>query len=249
MDLGLSAGEIHALIGENGAGKSTLIKIAGGVFAPDAGTILLDDKPVRFADPRDAQRQGIIVIHQTPTLCPHLSVTENILLGHLPTRWGIVQWKRANELAANLLVQLGVVLPLDAPVGTLSAAQQQLVALARALSLRARWLILDEPTAALSRSETERLFAILRQLKPFARLRLDDGKSRRIKQCRQTRHYPTRYEHADEPTADGNTCHPRCHRVATHRVKVTPPSRVRHRQTQHQQDEERNPDGIGNTRY
>jgi len=165
VDLELSAGEIHALIGENGAGKSTLIKIAGGVFAPDSGTILLDDKPVRFADPREAQRQGIIVIHQTPTLCAHLSVTENILLGNLPTRWGIVQWKRANELAANLLAQLGVVLPLDAPVGTLSAAQQQLVALARALSLRARWLILDEPTAALSRSETERLFAILRQLK------------------------------------------------------------------------------------
>ncbi|MFZ8828488.1 MAG: ATP-binding cassette domain-containing protein [Armatimonadota bacterium] len=165
VDLELWAGEIHALIGENGAGKSTLIKIAGGIFAPDAGTIVLDGKPVRFADPRDAQRQGIVVIHQTPTLCPHLSVTENILLGHLPTRWGIVQWKRANELAANLLTQLGVTLPLDAPVGTLSAAQQQLVALARALSLRARWLILDEPTAALSRSETERLFAILRQLK------------------------------------------------------------------------------------
>jgi len=165
VDLELWAGEIHALIGENGAGKSTLIKIAGGIFAPDAGTIVLDGKPVRFADPRDAQRQGIVVIHQTPTLCPHLSVTENILLGHLPTRWGIVQWKRANELAANLLTQLGVTLPLDAPVGTLSAAQQQLVTLARALSLRARWLILDEPTAALSRSETERLFAILRQLK------------------------------------------------------------------------------------
>ena len=165
VDLELWAGEIHALIGENGAGKSTLIKIAGGVFAPDAGTVVLDGKPVRFADPRDAQRQGIVVIHQTPTLCPHLSVTENILLGHLPTRWGIVQWKRANELATNLLTQLGVTLPLDAPVGTLSAAQQQLVALARALSLRAHWLILDEPTAALSRSETERLFAILRRLK------------------------------------------------------------------------------------
>jgi ABC-type sugar transport system, ATPase component len=81
VDLELWAGEIHALIGENGAGKSTLIKIAGGVFAPDAGTVVLDGKPVRFADPRDAQRQGIVVIHQTPTLCPHLSVTETSCWG------------------------------------------------------------------------------------------------------------------------------------------------------------------------
>lgn len=165
VDLEILGGEIHALIGENGAGKSTLIKIAGGVFSPDAGAILLDGIPVRFSDPRDAQRQGIVVIHQTPTLCPHLSVTENILLGHLPTRWGIVRWREANQRAAGLLTQLGVELPLNMPVSELSAAQQQLVALARALSLQARWLILDEPTAALSRSETERLFTILRQLK------------------------------------------------------------------------------------
>ncbi len=165
VDLEVFGGEIHALIGENGAGKSTLIKIAGGVFPPEAGAISLDGKPVRFADPRDAQRQGIVVIHQTPTLCPHLSVTENILLGHLPTRWSIVRWREARQRAAKLLTQLGVELPLNVPVSELSAAQQQLVALARALSLQARWLILDEPTAALSRPETERLFAILRQLK------------------------------------------------------------------------------------
>ncbi len=165
VDLELRSGEIHALVGENGAGKSTLIKIAGGVFPPDEGRIEIDGKPVSFASPRDAQQDGIVVIHQTPLLCPHLSVTENILLGHLPTRWGIVQWGQAAKRSAELLQQLNASLPLDAPVGTLSVAQQQLVALARALSLQARWLILDEPTASLSRTEVERLFAILRQLK------------------------------------------------------------------------------------
>ncbi len=165
VDFDLKSGEIHALVGENGAGKSTLIKIAGGVFPPDDGSILLDGKPIRFADPRDAQQHGIVVIHQTPTLCQHLSVAENILLGNLPNSFGIVRWKEAFQRASELLAQLGVSLPLNEPVRNLSAAQQQLVALARALSLQAKWLILDEPTASLSRSEVERLFAILNQLK------------------------------------------------------------------------------------
>jgi len=165
VDFELKSGEIHALVGENGAGKSTLIKIAGGVFPPDDGSILLDGKPVRFADPRDAQGHGIVVIHQTPTLCQHLSVAENILLGNLPSRFGIVRWRETFQRASELLAQLDVSLPLNEPVRNLSAAQQQLVALARALSLQAKWLILDEPTASLSRSEVERLFAILNQLK------------------------------------------------------------------------------------
>ncbi|MCX7642716.1 MAG: ATP-binding cassette domain-containing protein [Armatimonadetes bacterium] len=165
VDLELKSGEIHALVGENGAGKSTLIKIAGGVFPPDEGSILIDGIKVRFSDPRDAQLHGIVVIHQTPNLCQHLSVAENILLGHLPTRWGIVQWKRAFQMASEVIAQLGVSLPLSEPVGNLPPSQQQLVALARALSLQAKWLILDEPTASLSRSEVERLFSILRQLK------------------------------------------------------------------------------------
>jgi rhamnose transport system ATP-binding protein len=165
VDFELRSGEIHALVGENGAGKSTLIKIAGGVFPPDDGFILLDGKPVWFSDPRDAQQHGIVVIHQTPTLCQHLSVAENILLGNLPSSFGIVRWRDAFQKASELLAQLGVSLPLNEPVRNLSAAQQQLVALARALSLQAKWLILDEPTASLSRSEVERLFAILSQLK------------------------------------------------------------------------------------
>ncbi|MFA0740220.1 MAG: hypothetical protein DFNUSKGM_000322, partial [Candidatus Fervidibacter sacchari] len=165
VDFDLKSGEIHALVGENGAGKSTLIKIAGGVFPPDSGSIFLDGEPVRFSDPRDAQQHGIVVIHQTPTLCQHLSVAENILLGNLPNSFGIVHWKEAFQRASELLAQLGVSLPLNEPVRNLSAAQQQLVALARALSLQAKWLILDEPTASLSRSEVERLFAILNQLK------------------------------------------------------------------------------------
>ncbi|MCS7265209.1 MAG: ATP-binding cassette domain-containing protein [Armatimonadetes bacterium] len=165
VDFELKGGEIHALVGENGAGKSTLIKIAGGVFEPDEGSILIDGVSVRFSDPSDAQKRGIIVIHQNPVLCQHLSVAENILLGHLPSRFGIVQWSKAKEKASELLSRLGVSLSLSEPVRNLSAAQQQLVALARALSLQAKWLILDEPTASLSRTEVERLFAILRQLK------------------------------------------------------------------------------------
>ncbi|MCS7187705.1 MAG: ATP-binding cassette domain-containing protein [Armatimonadota bacterium] len=165
VDLELKSGEIHALVGENGAGKSTLIKIAGGVFPPDEGSILIDGNQVRFSDPKDSQLQGIVVIHQTPNLCQHLSVAENILLGHLPTRYGVVQWKKAFQMASQLVAQLGVSLPLNEPVKNLSASQQQLVALARALSLQAKWLILDEPTASLSQSEVERLFSILRQLK------------------------------------------------------------------------------------
>lgn len=165
VDLELHSGEIHALIGENGAGKSTLIKIAGGVFPPDDGTIFMNGTPVRFSDPRDAGRYGIAVIHQEPALCPHLSVTENILLGHFPMSFGFVRWRYARKKAAELLAQLGVTLPLDAPVGDLSIAQRQLVAFARSLSVQVRWLILDEPTAALSHPEAERLFTILRQLK------------------------------------------------------------------------------------
>lgn len=165
VNLELKTGEIHALVGENGAGKSTLIKILGGVFPPDEGKILLDGNEVRFSEPKDAQLNEIVVIHQNPNLCHHLSVTENILLGNLPTRFGVVIWKRALQRASDLLSQLEVYLPLNEPVKNLSAAQRQLVALVRALSLQARWLILDEPTASLSRSEVERLFEILRQLK------------------------------------------------------------------------------------
>lgn len=165
VDLELKGGEIHALVGENGAGKSTLIKIVGGVFPPDEGSILLNGALVRFSDPSDAQKHGIVVIHQTPVLCQHLSVSENILLGHLPVRFGIVCWRKVNETAAELLARLGVSLTLSETIGNLTAAQKQLVALARALSLRAKWLILDEPTAPLSQTEVERLFNILRQLK------------------------------------------------------------------------------------
>ncbi|MCS7224627.1 MAG: ATP-binding cassette domain-containing protein, partial [Armatimonadetes bacterium] len=146
-------------------GKSTLIKIIGGVLRPDEGKILINGKAVVFKEPRDAERQGIVVLHQDPRLCPDLSVVENVLLGHLPTHLGWVDWKAAEEKTRDLLRRLAVTLPLDLPVSHLTAAQRQLVVLARALSIKAQWLILDEPTAPLSASETETLFTILRQLK------------------------------------------------------------------------------------
>jgi ribose transport system ATP-binding protein len=165
VDFDLHAGEIHVLLGENGAGKSTLVKLIAGVEQPDAGEIRLDGRPVHFAGPAAAQRHGIAVIHQEFNLLPNLTVGQNIYLGHEPRRGWRIDWPRLYAGAEAVLGQLGLTLPVRAPLHTLDVGEQQMVAIARALSREARLLILDEPTAALNERETERLFDTLRRLR------------------------------------------------------------------------------------
>ena len=165
-NLALRPGEVRALMGENGAGKSTLIKVLGGVIRPDSGQMVVDGQPVDFHSPHDARDAGIAVIYQEPTLFPDLSVAENVVMGYHPLRGmkRIDRGKMRDEVQA-LLDRLGVRLDPDRPVRGLSIADQQIVEIAKALSFNARVLIMDEPTAALSGPEVERLFAVTRTLR------------------------------------------------------------------------------------
>ena len=161
----LRPGEIHALMGENGAGKSTLMKILAGVYPDYEGTIRLDGREVRFANVRQAEASGIAIIHQELNLVSGLSVAENIFLGREKRIAGLVVDSRAGGAAAReLLARLGIGLDPDARVGALRVGEQQLVEIAKALSLDARILIMDEPTSALTPAECERLFRIVGQL-------------------------------------------------------------------------------------
>jgi len=165
--LALRPGAVHALVGENGAGKSTLIKILAGVHVPDRGDILLDGRPVHFANPARARDAGVAVIYQEPTLFPDLSVAENIYMGRHPIGASSrrIQWPLLYREVAGLLEQVGLKIDPRERVRGLSVADQQLVEVAKALSLKARVLIMDEPTAALTPDEVERLFAIVRRLR------------------------------------------------------------------------------------
>ncbi|WBB60671.1 sugar ABC transporter ATP-binding protein [Streptomyces sp. WMMC500] len=166
VSLTLHAGEAHALAGENGAGKSTLIKILAGVHRPDAGHLLLDDAPVAFHGPADARDAGIAVIYQEPTLFPDLSIAENIFMGRQPRRTlRRIDRASVHDATAALMRRLGVDLAPDRPARGLSIADQQIVEIAKALSFDARVLIMDEPTAALTGSETARLFAVVEALR------------------------------------------------------------------------------------
>ncbi len=166
VSLALSAGEVHALVGENGAGKSTLVRILAGVHRPDAGSLKLDSQELVLRGPASARNHGIAVIHQHPNLFPDLEVAENIFIGHLPLgRLGGVDWRELHRRAEKLFASLGVAQKVNVPVRGLSVADQQLVEIAKALSVEARVLVMDEPTAALSTNEVERLFAITRQLR------------------------------------------------------------------------------------
>jgi rhamnose transport system ATP-binding protein len=159
------AGEVHAILGENGAGKSTLIKILTGVHPPDEGEMFFEGHPVRFAGTREAQEHGIAAIYQEPSLFPDLDVAENILVGRQPARRLGIDWKRMYREAGALLRRLGVSIDPRTKARDLSVAQQQLVEIARALSINARVLIMDEPTSSLTLGEVEELFAIVRQLR------------------------------------------------------------------------------------
>ena len=161
----LKPGEVHALMGENGAGKSTFIKVITGVHKAEEGEMYLFGEKVDFKGPKDAQEAGIAAVYQHPTSYPHLTVAENIFMGHEIKKNHIIQWKAMNEEANKLLKQLNADFDSTAEMGTLSVAQQQMVEIAKALSTNAKIVILDEPTASLTKRESEELYRIVDQLK------------------------------------------------------------------------------------
>jgi ribose transport system ATP-binding protein len=165
VSLTLEAGEVHVLVGENGAGKSTLMKILAGAIQADEGEIFIDGARVKIATPQEARRLGIGMIYQEFTLVPQLTVPANISLGREPTRAGFVDARAVRARSDEVLGELGVELPAHAPVSTLSVGQQQAVEIAKALATKARIIVMDEPTAALSGRELERLFEIIGRLR------------------------------------------------------------------------------------
>ncbi len=166
----LKPGEVHALMGENGAGKSTFIKVITGVHKAEEGEMFLNGTKVDFKGPRDAQAAGIAAVYQHPTSYPDLTVTENIFMNHEIKKNGLIRWKEMNHEAKKLLDQLDADFKPTAEMGSLSVAQQQMVEIAKALSTQAKIVILDEPTAALTANESEKLYRIVDKLR-------DDGVS------------------------------------------------------------------------
>ncbi len=165
VDLSLHAGRVHSLAGENGAGKSTLVKILGGIHQPDSGRILKDGVDTTIIGAADARRQGIAVIHQHPSVFPDLSVAENVFAGRQPRRMGGIDWAAMTGKAEELLSGLRIEIDVRVPVKMLSIAERQAIEIAKALSIDARVLVMDEPTSAISRREVDRLFEIVERLK------------------------------------------------------------------------------------
>src|SRR5215204_2002778 len=163
----LEAGEFHSLVGENGEGKSTLMKVLSGVYPAGQyeGEIFIEDTPQQFRGIRDSENAGIAIIFQELSLVKELTVGENIFLGQEPSKFGIIDWSELYHRASTLLRELHLSIDPRVPVGTLGIGQQQLVEIAKALSKKAKILVLDEPTAALTESEVAALFDILRKLK------------------------------------------------------------------------------------
>ncbi|WP_432968211.1 sugar ABC transporter ATP-binding protein [Dactylosporangium sp. CA-233914] len=165
VDFRLLPGEVHALMGENGAGKSTLIKVLTGVYSVDAGEIVLDGTPVRFSGPLQATQAGISTVYQEVNLCPNLSVAENVFIGREPRTFGHIRWREMRRRATDLLHRLELDLDVSAPLSQYSIAVQQMVAIARAIDVEAKVLVLDEPTSSLDAGEVAQLFRVMRQLK------------------------------------------------------------------------------------
>ncbi|HMC14292.1 MAG TPA: sugar ABC transporter ATP-binding protein [Albitalea sp.] len=163
--LRLFAGEVHALMGQNGAGKSTLIKVMTGVYPADAGTMHLAGQPIAPGSPLEAQRLGISTVYQEVNLCPNLSVAENVFAGRYPRKAFRIDWATMNTQASDLLARLNLDIDVTRLLASYPVAVQQMVAIARALSVQARVLILDEPTSSLDDDEVQRLFAVLRRLR------------------------------------------------------------------------------------
>ncbi|PLR77400.1 D-xylose ABC transporter ATP-binding protein [Bacillus sp. V3-13] len=166
VDFTIRAGEIHALCGENGAGKSTMMKILSGIYNPDEGEIFFEGKLVHINKPDVAQKLGIAIIHQELSLVPELTVAENIFIGDYPQKIrGVVDWRRMKYEAERVLNQMGFDLEVDAVVGTLGIAKQQIVEIAKALHRKTRIVILDEPTAPLAPQDVERLIELVNKLR------------------------------------------------------------------------------------
>ncbi|TAM70678.1 MAG: sugar ABC transporter ATP-binding protein [Microbacteriaceae bacterium] len=167
VSMALHSGECMALAGQNGAGKSTMVKIITGVYPHGlySGTVRLAGEVVRIRSPREAEQLGIAVVQQELTVCPTLTVAENLMIGAEPTRLGVIRHDRVASHARSMLSKVGLDLPLDVPAGELSVGHQQMLEIARAVSRRARILILDEPTSSLSTSESEALFTRLAELR------------------------------------------------------------------------------------
>lgn len=166
VNLHVRPGEVHALMGENGAGKSTLMNILTGIHKADAGTIMVDGKEVTFRNNKDAEEHGIAFIHQELNIWPNLSVLENLFLMNQPkTRFGTIDFKKMHEMAEAKCQEIGIELPLDEIAGECSVGQQQMTEITRSLMLDAKTVIMDEPTAALTERETDRLFEVMKKLK------------------------------------------------------------------------------------
>ena len=166
VDLAVGAGEVHALVGENGAGKSTLMKVLSGAHRPDRGQMWLDGAVYAPRNPLHARQSGVVMIYQELSLAPHLSVTENVLLGIEPVAGPWMRWGEARRRAREALEELGIgdVAP-ETEVRSLPPAKRQMVEIARAVAVRSRVLVLDEPTSSLTRGDVEKLFALIRRLK------------------------------------------------------------------------------------
>ncbi|RUW87135.1 sugar ABC transporter ATP-binding protein, partial [Mesorhizobium sp. M8A.F.Ca.ET.023.01.1.1] len=166
VSLDIHPGEILGLLGENGAGKSTLLKILSGVMPPSSGRITFDGADYQPASPQDAKRLGIVTIYQELSLIPTLTVAENIFIGRAPTGpLGLVSWRRMEQDSRAIIARVGLSIDPMTPVSALSVAEQQLVEIARALSLKSRLIIMDEPTSALTETEVQRLLSIMDRLR------------------------------------------------------------------------------------
>ena len=165
VDFTLRRGEIHALMGENGAGKSTLIKVLTGVYPKDGGEVHIEgvNGPAVIRSPQDAQNAGISTVYQEITLCPNLSVAENMYIGR--TKGAMTNWKQINQGAGKILSNLGIPASPTQQLGTCSIAVQQMVAIARAVDMECKVLILDEPTSSLDEQEVQKLFGLMRDLR------------------------------------------------------------------------------------
>lgn len=166
VNLNISLGEVHALLGENGAGKSTLVKVLSGAYAADSGEIRIEGQTVSFHSTKDAEAAGIAIIYQELNLIPEMTVAENIFLGREPrNRFGFINYRRMKAEAAKELAELDVRIDTETRVGDLRVGEQQLVEIAKALSLHAQVLIMDEPSSALSETEVEKLFTVVERLR------------------------------------------------------------------------------------